>query len=79
MLTSEKIINKLYELNHGEFIFSCIGKEEDFIKTYVSFKKYQLALNNKKNGMSRNRLRWDKVLRYRYENFIRNVKLHRVC
>ena len=79
MLTSEKIINKLYKLNHGKYVFNRIGKEEDFVRTYISFKKYQKSLSNRKNGKGIIRRDWDNELHIRYAKFIHNVEIHKVC
>ena len=71
MLTVDKIIYKLTKANNDRFIFKCIGKDEDFVKTYTDFKKYQLSLRNMKNGGDRF-VSWNEELHRRYNRFIKN-------
>ncbi len=72
MLTKDKIINILNELNKGNFIFECIGPENDFVRTFISLVKHRSSLRNKKNGPGNIRYEWDKETRRRYEAFKKN-------
>lgn len=58
MLTKDEIIDRLTKLNHGRFVFKCVGTEEDFVRTYVNYKKFQFSLQNKK-GDGNMRLYWN--------------------
>lgn len=79
MLTSDKIIDIITKLNDGKFIFECAGKEEEFVKNYINFKKYQLSLKNKKNSNLEKILEWDNELHHRYLKWSRICKIRQIC
>ncbi len=77
MLTKDKIIDRLTKLNHGRFVFKCVGTEEDFVRTYAEFKKYHLSLQNKKGNLAL-RHYWNDILGKKYREFIKNCYLKQI-
>ena len=68
MLTSDKIINDIAKANNGKVLIRRTGKEEDFVKSYLEFRKYSMSLTNKKNT---NVTIFDAELRSKYDNFMK--------
>ena len=71
MLTSDKIINGIAKANNGNVLIKRTGKEEDFVKSYVEFRKYSMSLTNKKNKKGTDVNMLDAELHSKYNNFMK--------